>query len=254
MGFVAYSQGVERLETGPHTAPRTAVVWAVLRTELARATGPLAAVDVGGGTGGFAVPLARDGHRVTVVDSSPDALAALTRRAADAGVADRVEAVQGDADDLSRLLPAECADLVLCHSVLEMVDDPGQTASALAACLRPGGAVSLVVANQVAAVLAKAMTGHLRSALNLLRQDGPVGEMAGSRVRRRFAVAEATRLLEQAGLVVESVHGVRILADLIPGSAAEADLQALVEFELAAAELSPYRDIATQLHLLARKR
>ena len=54
------------------------------------ATAELTVVDVGGGTGGFAVPLAQAGHRVTVVDASPDALAALTRRAAEAGVADRV--------------------------------------------------------------------------------------------------------------------------------------------------------------------
>src|ERR1700677_1837865 len=33
-------------------------------------------VDVGGGTGGLAVPFAALGHNVTVVDPSPDALAA----------------------------------------------------------------------------------------------------------------------------------------------------------------------------------
>src|SRR5690606_38224364 len=80
-------------------SPRTAVVWAVQRRELDRFAGrPLTVVDVGGGTGGFAVPLAEAGHQVTVVDASPDALAALTRRATEAGVADRVRAVQGDGD------------------------------------------------------------------------------------------------------------------------------------------------------------
>ena len=102
-------------ETGPHAAPRTAVVWAVLRKELARAAGagqPLTAVDVGGGTGGFAVPLAKAGHRVTVVDASPDALAALTRRAAEAGVGDRVTAVQGDGDALADLVPPGSVDQI----------------------------------------------------------------------------------------------------------------------------------------------
>ena len=59
-------------------------------------------VDAGGGTGGFAVPLADLGHAVTVVDSSPDSLAALERRAAEAGV--EVRALQGDAADLGELL------------------------------------------------------------------------------------------------------------------------------------------------------
>lgn len=64
---------------------RTAVVWDALRAvlaELAGATGRdvLDIVDAGGGTGGFAVPLAALGHTVTVVDPSPDSLAALERR------------------------------------------------------------------------------------------------------------------------------------------------------------------------------
>ena len=102
----------------------------------------LSVVDVGGGTGGFAVPLARAGHSVMVVDASPDALAALTRRAAEAGVAERVWAVQGDADSLADLVEPGEADLVLCHSVLEVVDAPSDVASALATTLRSGGAAS----------------------------------------------------------------------------------------------------------------
>ena len=57
-------------------------MWDVLSsalTERMAQTGNdrLDVVDAGGGTGGFAVPLAGQGHRVTVVDPSPDALAAL---------------------------------------------------------------------------------------------------------------------------------------------------------------------------------
>ena len=68
---------------------------------------PCGSLDLGGGTGGLAVPLAELGHHVTVVDPSPDALAALARRAGEAGVADRVTAVQGDADTCSRCTPRD---------------------------------------------------------------------------------------------------------------------------------------------------
>src|SRR5258706_15188171 len=118
------------MEAGPHAAPRTAVVWVVLRRELARAGRPLTAVDVGGGTGGFAVPLAQAGHDITVVDPSPDALAALNRRAAEAGVAERIHGIQGDTDSLLDLVGAGDADVVLCHSVLEIVDSPVQVVGA----------------------------------------------------------------------------------------------------------------------------
>jgi SAM-dependent methyltransferase len=228
------------------------VVWAVLREEIDRREPGLVVVDVGGGTGGFAVPLAEAGHRVTVVDASPDALAALTRRAAEAGVADRVAAVQGDGDRLADLVPQGQADLVLCHSLLEVVDDPAEVVAALAATLRPGGALSLVVANRAAAVLSRAMGGNLEAAAALLRdREGRTGP--GDNLRRRFDAAGAAALLTAAGLTVEKVHGVRVVADLVPGAVADGDPDALLAFEMLAAELPPYRDIATQLHLYARK-
>ncbi|MEV4509043.1 methyltransferase domain-containing protein [Dactylosporangium sp. NPDC049525] len=233
-------------------SPRTAVVWQVLRREIAGADHPLTALDVGGGTGGFAVPLARAGHSVTVVDPSPDALAALTRRAAEAGVADRITALQGDGDGLADLVPPESVDLVLCHSMLEVVDDPHKVVTALAATLRPGGAASVVVANRAAAVLAKAIGGHLAAAALLVASpDGRADD--GDRLRRRYDVDTARALLAGCGFAVEQIHGVRIIADLVPGSVAEREPEALQAFELALAGASPYRDIATQLHLLARK-
>lgn len=234
---------------------RTAVVWQVLRRELDRAAGAgreaLRVLDVGGGTGGFAVPLAREGHSVTVIDASPDALAALTRRAAEAGVGDRVRAVQGDADAMIDLVEPGGVDLVLCHSVLEVVDSPAEAAGAIATALRPGGAASVLVANRAAAVLARAMSGQLDVAATALAEpDDRTG--AWDTLRHRFDVDSATALLTKAGLIVDEVHGVRVVADLVPGGIAEREHDHLVAFELAAAGRAPYRDIATQLHLLAR--
>jgi SAM-dependent methyltransferase len=228
----------------PLVSARTAAVWAVLRRELQRRAGrELTVLDVGGGTGGFAVPLAQAGHSVTVVDASPDALAALTRRAADAGVAAKVRAVQGDGDALAGLVGPGSVDLILCHSVLEVVDDPAEVVAAIATALRPGGAVS---------VLGRALNGHLGSATALLNDpDGHAG--ARDTLRRRYDPETAAALLGAAGLTVEEVHGVRVLADLLPAAVLEADPQALLELELALASRPPFRDIASQLHLFARR-
>jgi SAM-dependent methyltransferase len=239
-----------------HTAPRTAVVWAVLNAELNSRPGvALDVLDVGGGTGGFAVPLAQAGHRVTVVDASPDALAALDRRATEAEVAGRVRAVQGDADKLTDVAAPATADLVLCHSVLEVVDSPEVAADAIATVLRPGGVASVLVANRAAAVLTRALGGHLGAARALL--DDPAGRAGGKdTLRRRFDVAGAESLLTGAGLRVEQIHGVRVVADLVPGALLDAEpggYDALLGFETRTAALAPYRDIATALHFLARR-
>jgi len=234
-------------------AARTAVVWEALRPVLDRdasAGGPgLDVLDIGGGTGGFAVRVAELGHRVVVVDPSPDALAALARRARERGV--EVAGQQGDLSSLLDTPGPEAADVVLCHGVLEVVDDPAAALATLRQVLRPGGTLSLVVAQRHAAVVARAMAGHFQQALALLDDPTPAG-----RAGRRFTHAELVELVAAAGFAAPRVHGVRVFADLVPGSLLDLEpgaTAALVELEQAVAERPEYLPLATQLHLVAAR-
>jgi S-adenosylmethionine-dependent methyltransferase len=236
---------------------RSGVVWTVVQGLLADTGGaPARIVDVGGGTGGFAVPLAQLGHRVEVIDPSPDALAALDRRAREADVADRVSGQQGDLADLATLLDADRGgqvDLVLCHGVLEVVDDPAAALATLASVLRPGGHLSLLVAQRHAAVVARAMAGHFQAARDLL--DDPAAR-AGTRGGHRFTAEELQPMLATADLATVAVHGVRVFADLVPGSLLDLEpgaTAALVELERAVSTRTEYLPLATQLHVLARR-
>ena len=164
-----------------HRALRTAVVWEAVQDVLdGRGDDALDVLDVGGGTGGFAVPLAELGHRVTVVDPSPDALASLERRAGDVRVA--VRAVQGDAAGLAEVAEPGSVDLVLCHGVLEHVDDVDPALAALAAVLRPGGVLSLLAANRNAVVLARAISVHFDQARHAL-ETRTAGSVPATRCR-----------------------------------------------------------------------
>ena len=236
---------------------RTTAVWAALDPVLA-AGSPLHVLDVGGGSGMFAVPLARRGHEVTVVDPSADALATLHRRAQTAGVADRVHAVQGDGDLLHELLPTMQGpsagagfDLALCHSVLEVVDDPAVTLREIAGALRSGGSISVATVNRAGAVLARALGGHPVEALALL-DDRDLAPARTRPVRRRFDPAHLLALVEGANLRPGTWRGVAVVADLID-AATGADPDAVRRLELALAETSPYRDVAAGLHLLATR-
>lgn len=244
----------------PRASLRTAVVWEVLREALERrakaADRPvLDVLDTGGGTGNFAVPVARLGHRVTVVDPSPDALFALERRAAEAGVTDRVSGVQGDTQGLLDVVEAGGYDMVLCHGVLEYVDDPAEGVGNVAGALRPAGALSLLAAGRGGAVLARALAGHFAEAQHALRDpDGRWG--GGDSLPRRFTTEELTGLVADAGLRTVSVHGVRVFADLVPGVLVDTEpgaLDALLRLELAAAQEPGFHAVATQLHVLAER-
>ncbi len=273
---------------------RSSLLWDVLR-EVASArvaeTGRTALdiVDVGGGTGGLAVPFASLGNHVTVVDPSPDALAAAQRRAAEAGA--RLAAVQGDAASLDSVVGVAAADLIICHNVLEYVDSPPDAMAAIARVLRPGATASVLASNAVAAVLHRALAGRFAEAKLLLARGGdppgppdlggkpfppsplgppdPLGPPRAGGLPaapsppdpfgppgRRFTLDELTALIEGAGLRAGRAHGVRIFTGLVPAALVDGDpgrAEALRALEAAAAAIPPLRDIAAQLHILGHR-
>ena len=241
-------------------ASRTAVVWEAVQQVLATRPGPAgndsadegadtsaAVVDIGGGTGGLAVRLAELGHQVTVVDPSPDALAALGRRAAESDVADRVTGEQGDLANLLDLVGERSADLVLCHGVLGILDDPAAALATIGRVLRPAGVLSLLVGQRHATVLARAMAGHFRQARAALDETDAAGE-------HRFTANEVTDLLAVSGFSARSIQAIRVFTDLVPGSLLDLEpgaSAALLDLERAVADRPEYLALAAQLHVLA---
>lgn len=227
-------------------AARTALVWEALVPYLDGAGSVI--VDIGGGTGGLAVRAGELGHHVTVVDPSPDALAAATRRAEESGVSDRVRVVQGDLTDLSDHVADGSVDLVLCHEVLGLLEDPVVGLAAIARVLRPGGGLSVVVGQRQSAVLARAMAGQIEAALDVLR--------GAATSQRLFLAQEWSPLLERVGCSVESIHGIRVFSDLVPSALIDLEPgadQALLELERAVTDRPEYLALASQLHVLGRK-
>lgn len=252
---------METRTVGGDVAPVSGPVYRALAGEVRRlrldrpGPHPPLVLDVGGGSGGWAVPLARLGCRVTVVDNSPNALAALHRRAREADVADLVTAVQGDVDALADAAPADGADLVLGHGLLEVVDDAGAAVSALRDACAPGSAVSVLVASRYAAVLGRTLAGRLAEARNLLTDpDGRLGPQDA--LRRRLDSAALRSVLERSGLTVELLQGDGAFDGWVPGSVRDggpAATLAVAELVELGAGVAPLRDVAARLHALARR-
>jgi S-adenosylmethionine-dependent methyltransferase len=213
-------------------------------------------LDVGGGSGAWAVPLALLGCSVTVVDNSLNALAALERRAREAGVHGLVTSVQGDVDALADVVPGGASDLVLGHGLLEVVDDAGAALAALRAATVVGGVVSLLVAGRFAAALTRTVGGRLGEARAVLADpDGRYGP--GDAVRRRLDAAGLRGLLAADGeLSLELLQGDGVLECWVPGAVRDggpAAARAVADLEAIAAGQPALLDVSARLHALARR-
>jgi S-adenosylmethionine-dependent methyltransferase len=164
--------------------------------------------------------------------------------------------VQGDADSLAAIVGDRLVDLVCCHGTLEVVDDPPATLTALAGVVAPGGHLSIVAAQRLAVVLARVLAGQFTQAHQaLVSEDGRWG--AADPLPRRFDASSLQAMVEQTGLVVEDVHGVRLFSDLVPSALidSDADRAALLDLEAAASrhpEFAFLGQLGAAVHVLAR--
>ncbi len=101
------------------------------------ADGPV--LDLGGGTGLWALDLARRGHRVVLVDIAPGLLERARVKASQQGLLDRVELQCHPLGDLSNL-PAGAFPLVLAVGApLSYSDDPSAALAGIRRVTAPGG-------------------------------------------------------------------------------------------------------------------
>jgi S-adenosylmethionine-dependent methyltransferase len=213
-------------------------------------------LDVGGGSGSLALALGAQGHRVLVVDPSPDAIPALERRAADAGLSALVTGSVGDVSTAPALVAATgsaAVALVCLHDVLEYLPDPDAALAGLRPVLRPRGLLSLVIPQRTAAVLGRALAGRPEEAAVALHAvDGRWGP--GDPAPRRFDRGEIVAMLTRAGLDVELVRGERVVSDLVPGALRDRDAAARRAYRELEAQLATdpgYAALAARLHVVA---
>jgi len=180
---------------------------------------PLRALDLGCGTGLTAVRLARLGIHVTAVDCSAAMLDIAQHAAHQAGVTEKMAVKHGEAAHLASLFPARSFDVILCHNILEYVDDPGAVLRAAARALRgPSAIVSVLVRTQAGQVLKAAIqTGDLDEAENGLTAEWGEESLYGGRVRL-FGNDYLQRMLKAASLTLIVERGVRVVADYLPSA------------------------------------
>ena len=236
-----------------------------LRTDLAfanlqdflpsmAANQPLSALDIGCGTGATAVRLARLGFHVAQLDSSEAMLDIARRAAAEAGINANVIFLHGDAARLDDVVENASFDLVLCHNLLEYVDDPSNVLRAAARTLRDRSAIlSVVVRNRAGEVLKAAIqAGDLPAAEANLTAEWGCESLYGGRVRL-FTSSGLNAMLQSASLVAIAQRGVRVVADYLPARISRSsEYERILELERNLGSRPEFAALARYIHCLAR--
>jgi len=184
----------------------------------------LCALDLGCGTGAAAVRLARLGFQVTLFDRSQAMLDIAQQAALDADVGGKVAPKHGDIARLQDLFTPRSFDVILCHNVLEYVDDPGAVLCGAARLLRNSSAIiSVLVRSQAGEVLKAAIqVGDLNAADQALTAEWGEESLYGGRVRL-FTLENIRSLMTEASLRAIAERGVRIIADYLPSKVSRSE-------------------------------
>jgi S-adenosylmethionine-dependent methyltransferase len=221
---------------------------------LPSAQSSLRALDLGCGTGANGLRLARLGFQVTLLDSSPAMLDIAKRAAQEAGIIEKIETKQGDADQLPDFFHEKVFDVILCHNILEFVDDPGAVLRGAACALRDSSAIlSVLVRNQAGEVLKAAIqAGDLAGAEHNLTAEWGNEALYGGRVRL-FAPATTRAMLKSASLAVIAERGVRIMSDyLSPRVSLSSGYERVFALERKLGSRPDFAAVARYTHYLTR--
>jgi len=214
----------------------------------------LRGLDLGCGTGATAVRLARLGIHMTLLDSSSAMLDIAKRAARKAGVDGKIALNHGDAAQVANLFPAGSFDVVLCHNILEYVDDPVAVLRGAARAMRDSSAIlSLIVRNQAGEVLKAAIqAGDLAAAeQNFTAQWGHESLYAGK--VRLFTAESLQVMLMEASLAVTAKRGLRVVSDYLPPRVSlSAEYERIFELELKLGRRPEFAAVARYTQCLAR--
>jgi S-adenosylmethionine-dependent methyltransferase len=223
--YLRTTEGLLRVDLG----------WMNLRGFLPANVEAQRALDVGGGTGPLTLRLAALGFEVELLDSSEPMLALARKEAKAKALNGRISFRQADVNCLADLFEPSSFDLVVCHNLLEYMEDPPAILRALAQVLKKGtrSVVSLLVRNRYGEALKTAIKRRdLEQARAALRAETVVDCLYGQPVRV-FDPDEVRRMVEQSGLKLLALRGVRVVADYLDcGALTEDAYKRLLDLEL----------------------
>jgi S-adenosylmethionine-dependent methyltransferase len=237
---------MRKIYAGPKGQIRLAVLLRDLQKVglLDRKTGTV--LDAGGGLGLISRKFAKLGMQVTLVDISTKLLHQAQKEFTDIGLAEQVTIVEKPFQELQGEY-----DIVLCHAVLEWLDNPMDALQRLCAQTKVGGHLSLMFFNHTALVWKNLMFGKYAKL-----QSGTLSGFGTSLTpKHSFCRSDILQRLEKLGFELQYSSGVRLLRDYMKDEIIKrVGEAAIVEMELQYSQQEPYMEMARYIHFVAERK
>jgi 2-polyprenyl-3-methyl-5-hydroxy-6-metoxy-1,4-benzoquinol methylase len=165
-------------------------------------------LEVGCGIGTDSINFARAGAELTAVELSSESLGIAARRAEVMGVADHIQFVQANAEELTSTLGGERYDLVYSFGVIHHTPHPDRALAEMRALAAPGGTLKLMVYHRhswkVFWIVGAQGRGRFWKTDELVAEHSEA--QTGCPVTFSYTRSEVRELVERSGFQVEELR------------------------------------------------
>ncbi|MDX8387813.1 MAG: methyltransferase domain-containing protein [Ghiorsea sp.] len=208
--------------------------------------GDLSVLDMGAGMAQMGIKLAAMGHDVCINDISENMLGLAKEHAATLDVDSKITWHHGPFQTLDK----QPYDLVLCHAVLEWLNQPEELMAKLQDFTEQGSVVSLMFYNFDALVFHNLVRGNFKK----INNNDFSGIKGGLTPPNPIKPKRVEVLLSQYGFEVFYKSGVRVFSDYVGirrgGNESDEDVLAM---ELKYSNQEPYVNMGRYMHFMCRK-
>jgi len=207
-------------------------------------------LDAGGGQGQFSLELARAGHELVICDISADMLKIAQDQVEKENLQSCAQLIHCSVQDLDQHLANDQQfDFVICHAVMEWMQNPSELLPLLVKQLKPGGFLSLIFYNVNSLIYKNCLRTNFKKIINK-DYKGSAGSLTPIN-----PLKPETVLTWVGGYPLEivSYSGIRVFHDYIFNEQhRESKPEELLSIELELSRQEPFRSLGRYIHLLMR--